>query len=195
MEHVVKHKTLYDSLFKHKNIFLDISMMLVAVVFLAFLSNLYIPLWPVPITGQTLGVFLIAFFFGSRKGLLTIGLYILAGLLGFGVFAKHSSGIVVILGPTGGYIIGFLVAVFIVGYLIEKGFGRTKTSVLYCMVLGNVIIYILGLIGLKLYFIDAGLWKILVMGLFPFLIGDAIKIGAAVALFPYLWKGSEKIAH
>ena len=86
-------------------------------------------------------------------------------------------------------------AVFIVGYLIEKGFGRTKTSVLYCMVLGNVIIYILGLIGLKLYFIDAGLWKILVMGLFPFLIGDAIKIGAAVALFPYLWKGSEKIAH
>lgn len=195
MEHALKHKTLYEALFNQKNVFLDISMMLIAVVFLAFLSNMYIPLWPVPITGQTFGVFLIAFWFGSRKGLAAIGLYILAGLLGFGVFAKHSSGIGVIMGPTGGYIIGFLVAAFVVGYLIEKGFGRTKASVLYCMALGNIIIYISGLIGLKLYFADAGLWKILVMGLFPFLIGDAVKILTAVVLFPYLWKGSEKLTN
>lgn len=193
MEYAIKHKTLYEAFFKQKNVFLDISMMLVAVVFLAFLSNLYIPLWPVPITGQTFGIFLIAFWFGSRKGLLTIALYVLAGIIGFGVFAQHSSGMGVIVGPTGGYIMGFLVAVLVVGYLIEKGFGRTKTSVLYCMVVGNVIIYILGLIGLKLYFADAGLLKILTIGIFPFLIGDAIKIGAAVALFPYLWKGAEKL--
>ena len=194
MEYSLRHKTLYESFFRRKNVFLDISMMLMAVVFLAFLSNLYIPLWPVPITGQTFGIFLIAFWFGSRKGLASIALYVLAGLIGFGVFAQHSFGIKVILGPTGGYILGFLASVFLVGYLIEKGYGRTKTSVLYCVAIGSGIIYIFGLIGLWIYFGNVGLWKILTMGLFPFLIGDAIKAVAAVALFPYLWKGSEKIS-
>ena len=140
MEYAIKHKTLYESFFRQKNIFLDISMMLIAVVFLGILSNLYIPLWPVPITGQTLGIFLIAFWFGSRKGLVTLGLYTLAGIIGFSVFTQHKSGIAAITGPTGGYILGFLAAVFVVGYLIEKGYGRTKTSVLYCMILGNAII-------------------------------------------------------
>lgn len=197
MEYSLKHKTLYEAFFRRKNIFLDISMMLIAVVFLAFLSNIYIPLWPVPITGQTFGIFLVAFWFGSRRGLATIGLYVVAGLIGFGVFAQHSSGISVIVGPTGGYIFGFLAAVFIVGYMIEKGFGRTKKSVLGVMALGNIIIYIFGLIGLWMYFGfgNVGLFKVLTMGLFPFLIGDAIKILAAVALFPYLWKGSEKLTH
>jgi biotin transport system substrate-specific component len=195
MEYAIKHKTLYESFFRQKNIFLDISMMLIAVVFLGILSNLYIPLWPVPITGQTLGIFLIAFWFGSRKGLVTLGLYTLAGIIGFSVFTQHKSGIAAITGPTGGYILGFLAAVFVVGYLIEKGYGRTKTSVLYCMILGNAIIYIIGLIGLKLYLVDVGLLKLLTLGLFPFLIGDAVKIVAAVALFPYLWKGSEKIEY
>jgi biotin transport system substrate-specific component len=63
------------------------------------------------------------------------------------------------------------------------------------MILGNAIIYIIGLIGLKLYLVDVGLLKLLTLGLFPFLIGDAVKIVAAVALFPYLWKGSEKIEY
>lgn len=193
MELAHKHKTLYEAFFQQKNIFLDISMMLIAVVFLAFLSNIYVPLWPVPITGQTFGLFLIAFWFGSRRGLLTIGLYILAGLIGFGVFAQHKSGLAAITGPTGGYILGFLVCVFTVGYLIEKGYGRTKTSVFKIVILGNLIIYSFGLIGLWNYLGNVGLLKILTLGLFPFLIGDAIKIAAAVGLFPYLWQGAEKL--
>jgi len=194
MEHIHKHRTLYESFFRHKNIFLDISMMLMAVVILALLSQLYIPLWPVPITGQTFGIFVIAFWFGSRKGALTTVLYILAGLVGFGVFAKHSSGLAVIIGPTGGYIFGFLVCAFFVGFLIEKGHGRTSKSIMGIMVLGNLIIYAFGLIGLWAHFPGMGLYKILMIGVIPFLIGDAIKIGAAVALFPVLWKGSERIA-
>ena len=193
MEYIAKHKTLYEALFRQKNVFLDISMMLMGVVFLGVLSNLYVPLWPVPITGQTFGIFLMAFFFGSRKGLITIGLYVLAGIIGFGVFAQHKSGIGAIFGPTGGYIFGFLICVFIVGYMIEKGYGRTKKSVLLCMIIGNAVIYLFGLIGLWIYLGDAGLLKVLTLGLFPFLIGDAVKIGAAVALFPYLWKGSERL--
>lgn len=194
METVVKHKTLYELYFNSRNIFLDIFMILFSVVFLAIMANIRIPLWPVPITMQTFGVFLIAFFFGSRKGVLSILAYILAGVVGFGVFAGYKSGIAALLGPTGGYIIGFLGAVFIVGYIIEKGYGRTKKSVLLCMVIGNLIIYLFGLIGLRLYFGNVGLLKILTMGLFPFLIGDAVKIIGAVGLFPYLWKGSEKLS-
>lgn len=188
---------MYEMLFRQRTIFLDVSMILLSVIFLGVLANFYIPLWPVPITGQTFGVFLIAFFFGSRKGVVSIVLYVLAGIIGFGVFAQHSSGISIIVGPTGGYIFGFLAAVFIVGYMIEKGFGRTKKSVLGVMALGNIIIYIFGLIGLWMYFGfgNVGLFKVLTMGLFPFLIGDAIKILTAVVLFPYLWKGSEKLTN
>ncbi len=185
-------RTLYEAYFGYRNIFIDISMVVLSVVFMAIMANIRIPLWPVPITMQTFGVFLIAFFFGSRKGVVSILAYILAGVLGFGVFAGYKSGFAAIMGPTGGYIIGFLFAVFFVGYLIERGYGRTKMSVFVCMVIGNIIIYFFGLIGLRLYFQNASFFKILTMGLFPFLVGDFLKILGAVYLFPYLWKGSER---
>ncbi|MFC1704813.1 biotin transporter BioY, partial [Nanoarchaeota archaeon] len=106
----------------------------------------------------------------------------------------YKSGMAVLLGPTSGYIIGMLFAAFFVGRMIENGYGRTKKSVLLCMTVGTVIIYVFGLIGLRFYLGNIGLWKILMAGLIPFLIGDAIKILAAVGLFPYLWKGSEKLS-
>lgn len=169
-------------------------MILCSVIFLAVMANLRIQLWPVPITMQTFGVFVIAFFFGSKKGLLSILAYILAGVVGFGVFSGKASGIAALMGPTGGYLIGFLATVFIVGYMIEKGFGRTRKSVLLCMLTGSLIIYLFGLIGLRFYFADYSMLKILSIGIVPFLIGDFLKILGAVALFPYLWKGSEKLA-
>ncbi|MBW2980501.1 biotin transporter BioY [Candidatus Woesearchaeota archaeon] len=193
MEYVTKYKSIYDILFKQRNILIDTFMVMISVIFLAVTAQIRIPLWPVPITMQTFGVFLIAFFFGSRNGALSILAYILAGLVGFGVFASQKSGIAAITGPTGGYILGFIACVYVVGLMIERGYGRTKKSVFLCMVVGNVIIYTFGLIGLRLYLGNIGLWKILMAGLIPFLIGDAIKILAAVGLFPYLWKGSEKL--
>ena len=193
MAYITKHKTIYDILFKQKNIFIDTFMILVSVVFLAGMAQLRIPLWPVPITMQTFGLFAIAFFFGSKKGALSILAYVLAGIVGFGVFAGGKSGLASIMGPTGGYILGFLACVYVVGLMIEKGYGRTKKSVLLCMVIGNVIIYACGLTGLWIYLGNVGVWKILMAGLIPFLIGDALKIVAAVGLFPYLWKGSEKL--
>ncbi len=194
MEAAVENKTLYELYFNSKNVFLDISMVLLSVVFLGFMANIRIPLWPVPITMQTFGVFAIAFFFGSRKGLLSIFAYILAGIIGFGVFSGGASGISVLMGPTGGYMVGFLVTVFAVGYMIEKGYGRDKKSVLLCMVGGSLLIYLFGVIGLRLYFPEFTWLKIMMVGVVPFLIGDLIKIIGAIALFPYLWKGSEKIA-
>lgn len=191
--YIHKHKTVYETLFEHRNVFIDICMMVFSVVFLAFLANIQIPLWPVPITGQTFGIFLIAFFFGSRKGALTILLYILAGAAGIGVFAGHKSGIAAIMGPTIGYIFGFLVCVYVVGLLIEKGYGRTKKSVFICLVIGNFIIYFFGILGLWRYMGNVGLIKLLSLGVFPFLIGDALKILAAMPLFPLLWNKDKPI--
>ncbi len=183
----IKYKTIYDLLFKQKNILIDIFLMGFSVVLLGIMANITIPLWPVPITMQTFGIFLIAFFFGSRKGFLTILLYIVAGLIGFGVFAGHKSGIAAVLGPTGGYIIGFLFMAFFVGKMIEKGHGRTKKSVLLVMLTGNLILYGFGLAGLWLFLGNVSLWTVLMAGLIPFLIGDILKIIAAVQLFPWLW--------
>lgn len=189
-----KNKTLYEIIFQHRNILLDAFMILVSVVFMGLMANISIPLWPVPITMQTFGIFLIAFFFGSRKGLLAILAYVLAGLVGFGVFASHKSGIGVIIGPTGGYIVGFLFMVFFIGLMIEKGYGRTRKSVLWCMLIGEVILYAFGLAGLWVWLgKEATILKTLQFGLFPFVIGDTLKALAAVGLFPYLWNGAEKI--
>jgi biotin transport system substrate-specific component len=194
MENTGENKTFYEVLFKERNLLLDAFFILVSVAMLGVMANIRIPLWPVPITMQTFGVFLIAFFFGSRKGFLSILAYVLAGIVGFGVFAGYKSSMAALIGPTGGYIVGFLGAAFIVGYMIEKGFGRSKKSVLLCMVVGNLVIYAFGLVGLKLYFADYGLWKILAVGLLPFLVGDALKIFGAMALFPFLWKRSEEFS-
>jgi len=190
-----QNKTIYDILFKQKNIFLDIAMILCSIVFIAVMANIRINLWPVPITMQTFGAFTIAFFFGSRKGFLSFLAYMLAGVVGFSVFAGWKSGMAVMMGPTVGYLVGMLVAAFFVGMMIEKGYGRTKKSVLLVMVVGNLIIYSLGLIGLKMFLGEVGLVGLLMAGLIPFLIGDFLKILGAMYLFPFLWKGSEKIAN
>jgi biotin transport system substrate-specific component len=188
------NKTIYETLFENRSIFLDTSMFLMSVVFLGFMANLTIPLWPVPMTMQTFGVFLIAFFFGSKRGLVSILAYLLAGVVGFGVFAGYKSGLSVFIGPTAGYLVGFVFMVLIVGWMIEKGMGRDWKSVLICMLVGEIVLYAFGLTGLWLYLGNVGLIKILSLGFFPFILGDILKAVAAAGLFPFLWKGAEKIS-
>jgi biotin transport system substrate-specific component len=188
-----RYKTLYELIFKQRNVFLDASMLLFSIVFLAAMANIQIPLWPVPITMQTFGVFAIAFFFGSLRGALSLLTYALAGLIGLGVFASFKSGLPVFLGPTGGYIIGFIFAAFAVGHLIEKGYGRTWKSVLMVILIGEVIIYAIGLPWLAVALPNLTFFGVFKAGLIPFIPGDTLKALAAVGLFPYLWKGAEKI--
>ena len=188
-----RNKTLYEIMFQQRTVLLDTFMILCSIGFLAIMANIRVPLWPVPITMQTFGVFLIAFFFGSKRGFLAILAYVLTGLIGFGVFAGYKSGMAALIGPTGGYIVGFLFMVLVIGLMIEKGYGRTKKSIILCMIIGEVILYTFGLAGLWLYFGKVSIMKVLTAGFFPFVVGDAVKAIGAVALFPYLWKGAEKI--
>jgi biotin transport system substrate-specific component len=188
-----KYKTLYETIFEYRNIYLDTFMVILSVGFLSVLANLRIPLWPVPITMQTLGVFMIAFFFGSRKGLMTIATYIIAGIAGLGVFTGYKSGIATVVGPTGGYLLGFLIMAYFIGRMIENGYGRNWKSTLVIMLIGEVILYSIGLTGLNLFLGNPGILRVLELGLLPFIVGDIIKIIIAIISFPYLWKGAERI--
>jgi biotin transport system substrate-specific component len=139
-----------------------------------------IPVGPVPIVLQNMFVFLAGLLLGSRWGLASVGVYLLAGACGLPVFAGGMGGIGRIIGPTGGYLIGYLPAVFIVGYISGKGAARVSYDIL-AMICGTLILYTCGVTWLKT--LTAMTWsKTLAIGMFPFLIGDALKIVGAAAI-------------
>jgi biotin transport system substrate-specific component len=153
-------------------------------LFVAALAQVTIPLQPVPITGQTLGVFLVALALGARLGSLAIGLYLLEGALGLPVLAGFSGGWAKFAGPTGGFLVGFLVAAGVVGWLADRGWTRNVLLVAAAMLLGTLVIYVPGLLWLSRF---AG-EKTLEFGLIPFIPGDAIKAVLAALLLPTAWK-------
>jgi len=151
---------------------------------LAAQIGIRLPFSPVPITGQTLAVLLVGALLGSRRGALSMLTYLLQGLLGLPVFANGMSGLAYALGPTGGYLVGFVGAAWLTGRLAERGWDRCVWSTILAMVAGNIVLYILGLAWLS-RFVGA---RAFALGLFPFLIGDALKIVLAAAALPTGWK-------
>ena len=157
-----------------------------ALIYLCARISIPVPGSAVPITGQTFGVLLVGGALGFRRGLASIGLYVLIGLIGLPFFAENQGGVAVILGARGGYIVGFLLAGSIVGRLAELGWDRNIVGALGAMAIGNVVIY---LIGVPWYMAVANLDLAtgIAKGLTPFLLGDAIKLILAAAAFPVAW--------
>ncbi len=145
-----------------------------------------LPFTPIPITGQTFGVLLVGGALGFRRGLVSIGLYVLLGLIGLPVFADGHSGISFVLGARGGYLVGFLVAGALVGRLAELGWDRRIVGALGAMAIGNMVIYLVGVPWLMVAanFDPA---TAVAKGLTPFLLGDGIKLVLAAAAFPVAW--------
>lgn len=143
-------------------------------------AYLAIPIGPVPIVLQNLFIFLSGLLLGSRWGLASVAVYLLAGICGLPVFAGGTGGIGRLVGPTGGYLIGFLPTVFLIGLISEKAKGRVLFDVIG-MICGTLIIYALGVSWLK---IQTGMtWaNTLGLGMYPFLPGDVLKIAAAVPI-------------
>ena len=169
-----------DSRYRH------IALVALGTILIVLSTRIVIPLEPVPITGQTFGVLLVSGALGLRRGLLSIGLYVLIGAIGLPVFAQERAGTAVILGATGGYIIGFLVAGAIVGRLAELGWDRRVVGALAAMAIGNVVIYVVGIPWLMaVAHLDLG--QALDAGLYKFLPGDALKLVLAAAAFPVAW--------
>jgi len=150
------------------------------VALIAMGAFIAIPIGPVPIVLQNMFVLLAGIILGPVWGLACVGIYLLIGLAGLPVFAGGTSGIGKLFGPTGGYLIAYLPAVFVAG-AISKGFKKTITADVIAMITGSLIVYAIGVPWLKMAFSLS--WnKALAAGMYPFLIGDGLKIAAAAFL-------------
>ncbi len=152
-------------------------------------AKIHVPFYPVPMTFQTLVVLGLGMAYGWRLGAATVALYLLEGAVGLPVFAgtpEKGIGLAYMFGPTGGYLFGFLLAAGVCGWLAERGWDRSVITTALAMLIGNVIIYVPGLLWL------GGLFgwdkPILEWGLTPFILGDAFKLALAAALLPFAWK-------
>lgn len=182
------HTTLADMLSprQQRSWLLDVVLVVLFSAFVALTAQVEIPLWPVPLTLQTLGVLFTGAVLGSRRGALALLLYLTEGALGLPVFAGGASGVGYMLGPTGGYLVGFVVAAGVVGWLAQRGWDRRLVWAAVAMVIGNVIIYACGVAWLAVFLGD--LWGALVKGMLLFVVGDLIKIAVAALTLPGGWK-------
>lgn len=146
-----------------------------------------IPLWPVPITGQTFAVLLGGAVLGWRAGGTAQLLYLAVGAAGVPVFTEAGAGLAYFTGPTAGYLLAFPVAAALVGRLAERRADRRFWSMAGTFVLGSAVIYLGGVTGLVLL-LDMTVPQAISAGVVPFLLGDAIKAAAAGVLLPAAWK-------
>jgi biotin transport system substrate-specific component len=151
-------------------------------------AKIQIPLYPVPVTMQTLVVLVLGVAYGWRLGVATMALYLVEGAIGLPVFAggwSEGAGFHNLYGPTAGYLFGFVVAAGVCGRLAERGWDRSLWSAAAAMVIGNLVIYAMGLAWLALQIGAADAVK---YGLMPFLLGDALKIVLGACGLPAAWQ-------
>lgn len=168
----------------------DVALVFGGAALTAVLAQIAIPMWPVPITGQTFAVLLVGAVLGVSRGALSLIAYLAIGAAGLPVFSGLASGLT--FGPTFGYLAGFVAAAAVVGFFAQLGWQKRWVGVIASFVIGNLVIYAFGLSWLALSLGTLGLANdlnaVLTAGLIPFVIGDAIKIALAALALPLAWK-------
>ena len=182
--------TILDTVFPAaaNNWLYKIVLVLAGTALLTVSAKIQVPFYPVPMTMQTFAVLVIGMAFGWKLGGLTILAYLLEGAVGLPVFAGtpvKGIGLAYMAGPTGGYLVGFLVSAMTVGYLAEKSFDRSVVTTLVAMVIGTALIFLCGYVWLSSLI---GLEKAFQFGVMPFLAGAVFKIALAAAVLPLGWK-------
>jgi biotin transport system substrate-specific component len=167
----------------------NVALILSGAVFTAYAAQLVIPMWPVPITAQTLAVLLVGSVLGATRGAISLIVYFSMGAVGLPVFSAATS---LSFGPTFGYLVGFVAAAAVVGYLSQRGWHKSVTGVIGSFAIANSVIYLFGLPWLAFALGSLGaatdLASVAATGLAPFIIGDVIKMILAAALLPLAWK-------
>ena len=191
MAHALTDKVLAETVLPAEGALLRLkqaALVIAGVAVLALAAKIQIPMWPVPITMGTFAVLTIGAAYGPGLGLVTILSYLGLGALGLDVFVGSSaelSGLTYMMGSTGGYLVGYVLAVLALGTAARAGWDRSIARMALAMLIGNALIYIPGLVWLgQLYGWDQ---PILAWGLTPFLLGDALKLGLAALVVPGLW--------
>jgi biotin transport system substrate-specific component len=166
----------------------DVILIVLGALFVAALAQVKIPLpfTPVPLTGQTFAVLLVGATLGSKRGAVSMVLYIALGALGLPVFAGGAAGISYLSGATLGYLVGFVMAAYIIGLLAERGLERSVRTSIIPFLIGTVVIYICGVAWLTILL--GSFSKAVAAGLVPFLVGDTLKLIAAALVLPGAWK-------
>jgi biotin transport system substrate-specific component len=159
------------------------------IALLALMAKIKVPMWPVAVSMGTFAVLTIGAAYGPRLGLVTIMGYMILGALGMDVFQSstaEANGLTYMMGGTGGYLVGYVLAVMLMGMAARAGWDRSMGRMALAMVAANAVIYVPGVLWLgQVYGWDQ---PILQWGLWPFLVGDALKLALAALLVPGLWK-------
>ncbi len=148
-------------------------------------ARIDLPFSPVPITGQTFAVLLVGAALGARRGAAALALYVAQGAVGLPVFAGGTAGLAILFGPTGGYLAGFVVAAWLVGWLAERGFDRRVHTALAAFLAGEAVIFACGLAVLAAF---VGVGRVATLGLLPFIPGEVVKLAGAGLALPAAWQ-------
>ena len=152
-------------------------------------AKIKVDLYPVPLTLQPLAVLMIAMLCGRNIAVSAVSLYLLQGMVGIPVFA-YGGGLPYLLGPTGGFLFGFLFASILIGELADRGWGKSLFKSVFSMLIGLLIIYICGVFQLSVL---KGFDFAIINGLKPFIVGDLYKLVLAALLLPQIWKLVNKV--
>ncbi len=189
--------TLSQAVFRHTTLAMDALLVLVGSAVVAACAQVAIQLPFVPITGQTFGVLLVGTALGSKRGALALLAYLAEGLAGLPVFQNGNNAWVpnrfgepYVVGTTLGYLVGFIIAAYVVGWLAERrGMDREVWSAALLLLVGNVVLYIPGLLWLHFWLVGHGVpvsvWD---AGLLPFIWGDLVKLILAAMVVPGAWR-------
>lgn len=153
-------------------------------VLLAVSAKVQVPFWPVPMTMQTLVVLMIGMAYGSRLGMATVALYLAEGFVGLPVFAGAGAGPAYFMGPTAGYLAGFVLSAGVLGLLAERGWDRSLPRTLVAMTVGHLVIFVPGVLWLSTLF---GMEKAIAVGFVPFIAATVLKTLLGTALVKAAW--------
>lgn len=180
---------LVDAIFSRNGLAAEAVLLLAFSLLTALCAQVALPLpfTPVPITGQTFAVLLSGALLGSRRAALSQALYLAEGLAGLPVFAPFGPpGLARLLGPTGGYLMAYVPAAFIVGWFADRGWSRNPARMALALALGSLTIHAGGLFW-QVFGLNLPMDRALALGFYPFLIGDAIKATLVALLVPAGW--------
>jgi biotin transport system substrate-specific component len=178
--------TLADRLFS-RSLVTDLVLVAAGALLTAGAAQLAIPLYPVPLTMQTLAVLLVGSSLGAARGAASMLLYLALGAVGLPFYSDGESGFAVLFGSTGGYIIGFVFAAGLTGWLAQRSWDKKFLGAAVSFLAGTVVIFAFGLVGLAIA-LGGTLEQTLAWGLYPFIIGGIVKAAIAAALIPGSWK-------
>jgi biotin transport system substrate-specific component len=181
-----------------RSLAVDAALVLAGVTVVALLAQVEIPLWPVPITGQTLGVILVGASLGAWRGAAALTTYMVLGLAGLPIFAGLTGSLVAVAKPSFGFVIGFIFSAFVAGWFAERAWDRRPALAFIGFAAASIVPFLFGIPYLA-YVLNVGLgmeltfWQILEAGLFPFIVGGLVKAGIAALLIPAAWALVRKV--